>query len=212
MTERVEEPGGNGEPPVTNDVAMDVERDHEAVGHRETGAQQSAERGRLAAAGVRHGFAEQRDHPAFFQQNIDNVSLILHDRDMVRKQNPVDAANADQAQARREQSAREHLLGLGADALDPRPWRPSSVPPSAVDLAHFALWRSAELAPEDVLSALALLPAARAEIDGLESGLLFTGRAAGLTWAQIADAMGFNSPQACQQHYDRLAARRGAGS
>ncbi len=68
------------------------------------------------------------------------------------------------------------------------------------------------MTPEAVLSALALLPAARAEVEGLEAGLLFTARASGLTWAQIADAMGFNSPQACQQHFNRIAARQGTGS
>lgn len=119
---------------------------------------------------------------------------------------PADAA--DHARARREEDAREHLLTLGADALGERPWRPAPVPPSAVDLAHYALWRSADLEPDGVLSALALLPAAREEIEGLEAGLLFVARAAGLTWAQIADAMGFNSPQACQQHFTRLTARR----
>ncbi|TGJ96964.1 DNA-binding protein, partial [Actinotalea fermentans ATCC 43279 = JCM 9966 = DSM 3133] len=93
-------------------------------------------------------------------------------------------------------------------ALAPRPWQPAAVPPSAVDLARFALWRSADLPPEQLLDALALLPAARAEVDALESGLLFTARSAGLTWAQIADATGFNSPQACQQHFHRLAARQ----
>jgi hypothetical protein len=131
---------------------------------------------------------------------------------MPRKQDVAHAAYADRAQARHEQDARQRLLGLGADALDARPWRPAPVPPSAVDLAHFALWRSADLASEDILSALALLPAARAEVEGLEAGLLFTARSAGLTWAQMADAMGFNSPQACQQHYTRLAARQGADS
>jgi hypothetical protein len=119
---------------------------------------------------------------------------------------------AGHAQARREQDARKHLLELGADELDARPWRPAPVPPSAVDLANFALWRSADLAPEGVLSALELLPAARAEVDGLEAGLLFTARTAGLTWAQIAEAMGFNSPQACQQHYNRLTARKSTHS
>ncbi|MFD6163966.1 DNA-binding protein [Oerskovia sp. NPDC060287] len=134
---------------------------------------------------------------------------------MARKDDPAlrahaaDAARADHDQARREHVAREHLLSLGADALANRPWQPAPVPPSAVDLARFALWRSTDLAPGDLLSALALLPAARAEVDGLEDGLLFTARSAGLTWAQIADAMGFNSPQACQQHYHRLAARQG---
>lgn len=117
---------------------------------------------------------------------------------------------ADRAQFQREQLAQTRLLAIGADSLEGRPWRPSPMPPSAVDLAHYALWRSAHLDPVDVLDALTLLPAARAEIDGLESGLLFTARAAGLTWAQIAAAMGFRSPQACQQHYTRLAARHGA--
>lgn len=121
-------------------------------------------------------------------------------------------AHADHAQARREQNAGERLLSLGADELDPRPWRPAPVPPSAVDLAQFALWRSSELAPEDINSALALLPAVRAEADGLETGLLFTARSAGLTWAQIAEAMGFNSPQACQQHFNRLMAKQGRES
>ena len=122
------------------------------------------------------------------------------------------AATADQAQASREHAATRRLLTRGADQLDARPWRPASVPPSAVDLAHFALWRSQELAADDLLAALTLLPAARAEVNGLEAGLLFTARSAGLTWAQIADAMGFRSPQACQQHFQRLAGRAGAGS
>lgn len=116
-------------------------------------------------------------------------------------------AGADQARARREDDARERLVEHGADEIAPRPWRPAPVPPSAVDLAHFALWRSADLPAPDLLAALALLPAVRAETDGLEAGLLFVARSAGLTWAQIADAMGFNSPQACQQHYTRLTSR-----
>lgn len=114
----------------------------------------------------------------------------------------------DHPQARREQAAREPLLRLGGEDLPAPPWRPDRAAASAVDLAHLALWRSQEAGPEDLLSALALMPSARAEVEGLESGLLFTARAAGLTWAQIAAAMGFNSPQACQQHFTRLAARR----
>ncbi|MEV4567746.1 DNA-binding protein [Nonomuraea sp. NPDC049419] len=115
-------------------------------------------------------------------------------------------------EADREKEARDRLLRLGADALAPRPWRPSPVPPSAIDLVQFAVWRHADLDPGDVLDALALLPAARAEAEGLESALLFIARGAGLTWAQMADAMGFNSPQACQQHYTRLTARQDTGS
>ncbi|MGW3346112.1 DNA-binding protein [Nonomuraea rubra] len=124
---------------------------------------------------------------------------------MPRKENP---AHSDHAQAGRERDARERLLSLGADTLDARPWRPPPAPPSAVDLVQFAVWRNAGLSPEAVLSALTLLPAARAEVEGLESALLFIARSAGLTWAQMADAMGFNSPQACQQHYTRLTARQ----
>lgn len=131
---------------------------------------------------------------------------------MARNHHVDGTAEADRAQALREQEARERLVRLGADRLESPPWRPPPVPASAVDLANFALWRSGDLAEEELLSALALLPAARAEVEGLESGLLFIARSAGLTWAQIAEAMGFNSPQACQQHYHRLAARRdGAG-
>ncbi|WP_116949031.1 DNA-binding protein [Jiangella endophytica] len=140
---------------------------------------------------------------------------------MTRKQDPDHTqarhtqarhTQARHAEARREQEARDRLLALGAGELEARPWRPDPVPPSAVDLAQYALWRAADLEPGDLRAALALLAAARAEVDGLESGLLFVARGAGLTWADIGDAMGFNSPQACQQHFTRLAARQGGGS
>lgn len=128
---------------------------------------------------------------------------------MERKDAPDQSAERDHSQARRERAAQERLLALGADGLDARPWRPEPVPPTAVELTQFALWRSSNLAPDDLLHALALLPAARAEVEGVETGLLFTARTAGLTWAQIAEAMGFRSPQACQQHFTRLATRQG---
>lgn len=123
-----------------------------------------------------------------------------------------DDAHADHVQAERERRAQTRLTELAAADIAPRPWRPAPVPPSAVDLAQFALWRSNALNPEDLVQALTLLPAARAEVEGLEAGLLFTARSAGLTWAQIAQAMGFRSPQACQQHYTRLSARQDSGS
>ncbi|QHT57901.1 DNA-binding protein [Cellulomonas sp. H30R-01] len=129
---------------------------------------------------------------------------------MTRKDPDPHGATVDQDRARREDQARDRLLREGADSLVARPWRPAPVPPSATDLAQFALWRSPDLDGPGLLAALALLPAARAEVDGLEAGLLFVARSAGLTWAQIADAMGFNSPQACQQHYARLTNRAGA--
>ncbi|NKY54207.1 MarR family transcriptional regulator [Nocardia vermiculata] len=119
-----------------------------------------------------------------------------------------DIAGADQAQWQRERDAQQRLLNRGADQLEPRPWRPAPVPPTAVDLTQYALWRSAELTPDELLGALTLLPAARAELDGVEIGLLFTARNEGLTWAQIAEAMGFRSPQAVQQYVNRLSARQ----
>ncbi|TDU89927.1 hypothetical protein EV138_3508 [Kribbella voronezhensis] len=123
-------------------------------------------------------------------------------------------AAEDQLAAQRERDARELLLAAGADRLERRPWRPEPVPPSAVDLVQFFLWQSASA--EDVedgekveraLAALRLLRAARAEIDQLETGLLFAARGQGLTWAQMAGALGLNSPQACQQRLDRLLSR-----
>lgn len=118
------------------------------------------------------------------------------------------ADRADHERAQRESEARERLLEVGADQLTPPPWRPDPVPPSAVDLTQYALWRSAELDPDDLLRALSLLPAARSEVDGVEAGLLFAARSEGITWAQIAEAMGFRSPQACQQYVHRLSARQ----
>ncbi|TCC27133.1 DNA-binding protein [Kribbella speibonae] len=125
---------------------------------------------------------------------------------MRRKQDA--AATADQEQAERQREAREQLLGLGAKDLPARPWRPAPIPLSAVDLTQFAAWRAADLSDDDLLAALALLPAARAEVDEVEAGLLFMARSAGLTWAEMADAMGFSSPQACQQRFNRLTARQ----
>ena len=131
---------------------------------------------------------------------------MIHCRRMRRKQDA--AATADQEQAERQREAREQLLGLGAKDLPARPWRPAPIPLSAVDFTQFAAWRAADLSDEDLLAALALLPAARAEVDEVEAGLLFMARSAGLTWAEMADAMGFSSPQACQQRFNRLIARQ----
>lgn len=118
------------------------------------------------------------------------------------------AATDDQQAAQREREARELLLEAGAEELERRPWQPKPVPPSAVDLIQFFLWQSRDgSSSEAALAALQLLPAARAEIDQLETGLLFAARGAGLTWAQMATALGLKSPQACQQRLDRLITR-----
>ncbi|WP_405057933.1 hypothetical protein OG474_35080 [Kribbella sp. NBC_01505] len=114
--------------------------------------------------------------------------------------------NDDHAQAEREADARRELLDLGADQLERRPWQPAPVPPSAVDLVHFFLASNSDN-PAAARAALQLLPAARAELDQLETGLMFAARGLGLTWAEMARALGLNSPQACQQRLDRLTAR-----
>lgn len=59
----------------------------------------------------------------------------------------------------------------------------------------------------DLTAALTLLPMARAELDQLEAGLLFTARAEGLTWSHVAFGLGLRSAQAAQQRFDRVSAR-----
>ena len=50
----------------------------------------------------------------------------------------------------------------------------------------------------DLVAAMTLLPVARSEIDELEAALLFLAReqGMGMTWSQIAFALGLRSPQA----------------
>ncbi|GAA1724285.1 hypothetical protein GCM10009809_20090 [Isoptericola hypogeus] len=126
-----------------------------------------------------------------------------------------DAAATDRSDADAGASARRTLLALGAHTLEPRPWQPEPAPPSAVDLVRHYLWRSArgdltsEQDAEGALAALALVPAARAEVDQLETAALFSARAAGHTWARLSAALGLGSPQASQQRLDRLVARSG---
>jgi hypothetical protein len=121
-------------------------------------------------------------------------------------------ARDDQAHAQRERVARERLVALGPGRLERRPWQPAPVPPSAIDLVHAYLWWAGSAdqtaARDGALAALELLGAARDELDQIETSLLFTARGLDLTWAQMARAMGLNSPQACQQRLDRLMTRR----
>lgn len=118
-------------------------------------------------------------------------------------------AHADQGQAAREAEARRRLLDAGGASLRRVPWRPRPQPPSAADLIQLALWRShaGETGDGDLLAALALLPAARAETDQVEAALLFTARARGLSWARISQAIGLGSPQAAQQRFGRVTSR-----
>jgi len=120
--------------------------------------------------------------------------------------------DADHEQAAREAEARGRLLGAGASSLPRAPWLHRAQPPSAVDLIRFAVWRAQAggAGEEDLLEALALLSAARAEVDQVEAALLFTARARGLSWPRISRAMGLGSPQAAQQRFGRVTGRAGS--
>jgi hypothetical protein len=117
----------------------------------------------------------------------------------------------DHDDAAREAHARRHLLGAGASALPRAPWLHRRQPLPATDLARFAVWRagSGDLDEGGLLAALTLVPAARAEVDQVEAGLLFAARARGLSWPRIAQALGLASAQAAQQRYDRVSSRVG---
>jgi hypothetical protein len=123
--------------------------------------------------------------------------------------------NPDHEQAGREADARRRLLDeAGASSIPRPPWLLGGQPPSAVDLIRFVLWRAAtgttaDIGPDDLLAALALLPAARAEADQIETALLFIARGQGLSWPRISRAMGLGSPQAAQQRFDRVTGRAG---
>ena len=60
---------------------------------------------------------------------------------------------------------------------------------------------------EDVAAALSLLGTVRAEVDEQELALLACARGRGMSWQQVADALGLRSPQAAQQRHERLVAR-----
>ncbi|WP_432832616.1 DNA-binding protein [Dactylosporangium sp. CA-092794] len=111
-----------------------------------------------------------------------------------------------------EQGARERLTARGGKDLPRLPWLAEGQPHDAVTLIRQALWRAntdrdALELPDDLLAALALLAAARAEVDQLEAGLLFVARAEGLTWAQLAEPLGLRTAQAAQQRNERVLAR-----
>lgn len=117
----------------------------------------------------------------------------------------------DHQQAAREAEARGRLLGAGASSLPRAPWLRERQPPAATDLIRFALWsaQAGGAGEDDLLAALTLLPAARAELDQAEAALLFTARARGLSWPRISRAMGLGSPQAAQQRFERVTGRAG---
>jgi hypothetical protein len=109
------------------------------------------------------------------------------------------------------------LLDRGASELPPRPWSGGQQPPSATDLIQHVLWRANGVGRGEAVDALdlraglSLISAARAEMDGLETALLFLARAEGLTWLQITESLGLRSAQAAQQRLDRLSGRPDPG-
>jgi hypothetical protein len=118
----------------------------------------------------------------------------------------------DQSAAAQEQWARDRLTTRGGGALPRLPWLADGQPHDAVTLIRQALWRAntdraALDIPADLLAAIALLAAARAEVDQLEAGLLFVARAEGLTWAEIARPLGLRTAQAAQQRHERVLTR-----
>ncbi len=135
--------------------------------------------------------------------------LKAYGADMAHQdQDPDQHQDPDQEQAAREAEARQQLLGAGAAALPRMPWLGRRQPPSATDLIEFALWRN-DTGADNLLAALTLLPAARADVDQTEAALLFSARARGLSWSQISRAMGLGSPQAAQQRFGRITGRTG---
>ena len=124
----------------------------------------------------------------------------------------------DAAEALRQSQAARILLDRGASELPPRPWLGERQPPSAGDLVQHVLWRAngtgrgESVDGLDVRAGLTLMSVARAEMDGLETALLFLARAEGLTWAQIAQSLGLRSAQAAQQRLDRLSGRPETGA
>jgi len=119
------------------------------------------------------------------------------------------APDRDQEEAAREHWARIELLEAGASSLPRAPWLHPSQPPSSVDLVRFAVWRgqTGTIGAGLATAALSLLPSARAEIEQLETAMLFTARAGGMSWGRIARAMGLGSAQAALQRFDRLTGR-----
>lgn len=108
------------------------------------------------------------------------------------------------------------LRQAGALELPRQPWQHPSEPPEATALLRFALWRANQeighASAQELTAALSLLATARSDLDTLESALLLTARAEGLTWPEIAEALGLRSPQAAQQRFQRVSQRPATGT
>jgi len=109
------------------------------------------------------------------------------------------------------EAARRALLAAGAADLPRPPWQHPAALPEDTTLLRFALWRAnqeqTDASRAELTAGLALIDSARSELDTLETALLLTARAEGLTWAQIADQLSLRSPQAAQQRFQRISQR-----
>ena len=108
--------------------------------------------------------------------------------------------------------ARRVLLDAGASGLPRLPWQHPEAPAEDAVLLRFALHRAGGRVgsgrTDELRAALRLLEAARSDLDGLETALLLSARAEGMTWAEIAEDLGLHSAQAAQQRSRRLDGRR----
>jgi len=120
-------------------------------------------------------------------------------------------SGTDQGHAGVLDRARETVNAAGAGHLARRPWQRPGQPASDGDLVRFAAWaaREPDVDARVLAAGLRLLGSARAELDQVEAGLLFAARAAGMSWPQVAEALGLGSAQAAQQRASRVTARLG---
>jgi hypothetical protein len=149
--------------------------------------------------------ANRADCGRRYQRIVDNIMLMAQSVAMT----PEGAEN-------RADAARALLLRRGANELARRPWQHPNQAPEDAELVRFALWRTAghvgTAQTSELEAGLALIDFARSELDALETALVFTARAEGLSWARIAQTMGMRSPQAAQQRYQRTAERQPAAN
>lgn len=119
------------------------------------------------------------------------------------------ATGSEHAAAATLDRARELLVGEFDAELRDRPWLRRGMAGADGDLVRLAAWcaRRPDVDPGVVLAGVSLLGSARAELDQIEAALLFAARAAGVTWADVAAALGLGSAQAAQQRFERVVAR-----
>ena len=101
---------------------------------------------------------------------------------------------------------RAALHAAGGSELEPRPWQREHQPVGDGELVRLAAWKAADadVDPRVLSAGLGLLGAARAELDQVEAALLFAARAGGMTFQEIAAALGLGSGQAAQQRMSRV--------